>query len=137
MIIVDTNVIVAGLITHNPAAPTARLLDAVVSGQVRPLLSAALLDEYRAVLLRPKIRKLHGLGEAQIDELLARIVHHAMWREPAASGSSAPDKGDNHLWDMLYAEPAATLVTGDLRLLDTPPFEARVVRVQDYDPDPH
>ena len=137
MIIVDTNVIVAGLITHNPAAPTARLPDAMVSGQVRPLLSAALLDEYRAVLLRPKIRKLHGLGEAQIDELLARIVHHAMWREPAASGFSAPDKGDNHLWDMLYAEPAATLVTGDLRLLDTPPFEARVVRVQDYDPDPH
>ena len=137
MIIVDTNVVVSGLITNNPAAPTVRLLDAIVAGRVRPIMSPALLDEYRAVLLRPKIRKLHGLDVDQLDDLLASIVQHSMWREPTASGYDAPDIGDNHLWNLLHAEPAAFLVTGDLRLLDTPPFETRVIRVQEYDTDNH
>jgi len=137
MIIVDTNVIVSGLITNNPAAPTVRIVDAIVAGRIRPIMSPALLDEYRAVLLRPKIKTLHGLGAEQLDDLLGSIVQHSIWREPNASGQDAPDVGDNHLWDLLHAESTATLVTGDLRLLDTPPFETRVIRVQDYDADHH
>lgn len=137
MIILDTNVIVSGLITNNSAAPTVRLLDAIVAGRVRPIMSPALLDEYRAVLLRPKIQKLHGLDIDQLDALLASIVQHSMWREPTASRYDAPDIGDNHLWNLLHAEPTAILVTGDLQLLDTPPFETRVIRVQEYDPDRH
>jgi len=137
MIVVDTNVIVSGLITNNPAAPTVRLLDAIVAGRVRPMMSPALLDEYRAVLLSPKIKTLHGLGAEQIDDLLGSIVQHAIWREPNTSGYDAPDVGDNHLWDLLHAESAATLVTGDLQLLDTSPFETRVIRVQEYDSDHH
>ena len=137
MIIADTNVIVSGVITNNIAAPTVRLLDAIVAGRVRPIMSPALLDEYRAVLLRPKIKTLHGLSAGQVDDLLGNVVQHCLWREPAASGYDAPDIGDNHLWALLYAEPAAILVTGDLRLLNTPPFEARVIRVQEYDSDIH
>ncbi len=137
MIIADTNIIVSGVITNNFAAPTVRLLDAIVAGRVRPIVSPALLDEYRAVLLRPKVKTLHELGADQVDDLLANIVQHSIWREPAASGHDAPDTGDNHLWDLLYAEPAAVLVTGDLRLLNTPPFEARVIRAHEYDPGIH
>ena len=133
MIIIDTNVIVSGLLTRDPAAPTARLLNAVITGEIRPLLSPALVVEYRTVLVRPRIKTLHGLEETQIDALLADIIQHSMWREPANSGIEAPDTGDNHLWDLLYQEPTALLVTGDLRLLDTPPFDTRVIRVRDFE----
>ena len=42
-----------------------------------------------------------------------------MWREPAAT-ASAPDAGDNHLWELLASWPESRLVTGDRRPLDDP-----------------
>ena len=60
--IIDTNVLVAGLITAEPKSPTARVLDAMLNGSLFYLLSAELLREYRNVLLRPRIARLHGLN---------------------------------------------------------------------------
>lgn len=50
--IVDTNVVVAGLITRSSLSPVARALDGILSGSLVYLLPPALLDEYRAVLMR-------------------------------------------------------------------------------------
>jgi predicted nucleic acid-binding protein len=65
--VVDTNAVVAGLITGSNHNPVTSILDAMLSGALVFLLSPALLDEYRSVLSRPKLVKLHGLIEAQID----------------------------------------------------------------------
>lgn len=132
MIIVDTNILVTGLITSTASAKTVQIVDAMVRGQLRPLMSPALLDEYRAVLLRPRIADRHGLNANQIDELLSAIVQHAVWRTPQPAVNSAPDPGDNLLWALLEAEPTSTLVTGDTRLLNIPPFETRVMSVAAY-----
>ena len=70
----------------------ALVLDAILSGRLVFLLSPALLDEYRSVLSRPKLVKLHGLAEAQMDQLLFELMANAIWREPK-SGSPAPDRG--------------------------------------------
>ena len=48
-VIVDTNVIVAGLLTANAASPVARILDAMLAAAFPYVLSEALLDEYRGV----------------------------------------------------------------------------------------
>lgn len=133
MIIVATNVLVSGLITSTTSATTARLVNAMVSGHLRPRMSPARLDEYRAVLLRARIVQRHGLTIEQVAYLLSAIIQYVLWREPMPASNPAPDPGDNHLWALLEAEPAATLVTGDLRLLDAPPFEARVVSVTAYE----
>jgi len=128
----DTNVIVSGLLTANPDAPTARILDAVVDGSIRSFLSQQLLDEYRAVLLRPKIRELHGLPPNEIDRLLQEITLDAIFREPAADGPTAPDPGDQHLYNLLAATADAPLVTGDRRLLDAPPPHHETVSPRTY-----
>lgn len=53
----------------------------------RPFLrSPALLDAHRAVLLRPKPRRAHGLRASEINAVLAQIVANALWREPPAGG---------------------------------------------------
>src|SRR5699024_10135517 len=116
--IADTNVLISGLLTSNPQAPTARIVDAMINGQCRCLLSPDLLDEYRAVLQRPAIVEQHGLATDDIDELLTRIVQNAVWNEPSAPSPQAPDPGDNHLWALLDAAPKVQLITGDRRLLD-------------------
>lgn len=117
MFIVDTNVVVAGLITTQAGSPTAQLLDAMLVGRLIYLLSPDLLHEYRAVVLRPKLARTHGLAESEIDALLIDITANALWRDPPADAlHQSPDPQDGHLWALLACEPSAVLVTGD-RLL--------------------
>lgn len=113
--VIDTNVLVAGLLTREPAAPTARILDAMLSGRLFYLLSEPLLAEYRAVLLRPKIAAAHGLAAAEVDEILVRIAANGAVRE--ASASAKGPRGDTHLFALLAAEPNARLVSGDAQVL--------------------
>ncbi|MBS0506111.1 MAG: putative toxin-antitoxin system toxin component, PIN family [Proteobacteria bacterium] len=121
LFIVDTNVLAAGLMTREAASPTARILTAMLDGRIAFLLSPALLHEYRTVLLRPKLQRIHGLTSAQLDTVLTDIVANAMWREPLPDAlHAASDPGDGHLWALLAQEPAAILVTGDRLLLESP-----------------
>lgn len=124
--VIDTNVVVSGLITSAAGAPTARILDAMLEGRFLFLLSSELLAEYRRVLLRPALRRLHGLNEEDIDRILADLALSGGEREPQPSSEAAPDPQDQHLWDLLACEPEAILVTGDLRLIRQPPSFARV-----------
>jgi uncharacterized protein len=131
--IIDTNVLVAGLITKGGASPTARLLDAMLGGEILYILSPALLSEYGAVLLRPRISKLHGLSSDEVDVLLTEITGNAIWREPSeVSSSTSPDPGDTHLWDLLYSEPSAILITGDRLLLANPPDGHKLITPAEY-----
>ncbi len=120
--IVDTNVLVAGLISGQTDSPTTRIVDAMLDGRLIFLLSPELLQEYRLVLLRPKLLRLHGLNEEQIDQLLTEITANAIWREPQSELTEhAPDPGDEHLWNLLATEPSVALITGDQLLLEQPP----------------
>lgn len=114
-VVVDTNVVVAGLLTRDPAAPTARILDALLYGRLRFLISDELLAEYRRVLVRPRIAALHGLGESEIDEILVRIAANGAVRSPAPARRGP--RGDGHLLALLETEPTALLVSGDAAVL--------------------
>lgn len=119
--IVDTNVVVSALITSHANSSTATLLDAMLDGRLIYLLSPDLLGEYRAVLLRPRLGRAHGLTESEIDTLLTELTANCIWRDPPADAAhQAPDMQDAHLWALLACEPAAVLVTGDRLLLDNP-----------------
>jgi len=121
--VVDTNVLIAGILTSAPLGPTARIVDGMLARRFAFALSLALLTEYRAVLLRPKIRVRHGLDERSVDEILARLALEAIVVDPVAGATTAPpDSGDQFLWDLLAALEDPVLVTGDgtLRKGDLP-----------------
>ena len=128
--VVDTNVVVAGLLTRDLASPVARVLDGMLTGRFSYLLSPALLREYRQVLLRPAIASRHRLTAVEVDAVLTELVANARWREPA-SELQAPDPGDNHLWALL-AERGVVLVTGDRLLLESPPAPASVLSARSF-----
>ena len=88
--VIDTNVVVAGVLTGRADSPTAQILDGMCNGAFPFLLSTALLAEYREVFLRKKIRALHGLGQRDIDILLTAVAANAIVREPELR-SGAPD----------------------------------------------
>ena len=80
--IIDTNVVVSGLITADANSPTCQVVDGMLSARFPYLISPDLLHDYRTVLLRSKIQKLHGLQAADVDRILTEIVVNAIWREP-------------------------------------------------------
>ena len=118
-VVVDTNVVVAALLTGDASSPPAQILDGMLGGFFPYLLSPDLLAEYRAVLLRPAICSRHGLTMEEVDQLLEELAAGAIWREPA-SGIPAPDPGDDHLWALSGCHPGIYLVTGNRLLLDNP-----------------
>ena len=120
-VVVDTNVVVSGLLTRDDRAPTARILDGMLRGAFQFLLSTDLLAEYRAVLLRPAISARHGLNELEVDAVLTTVATNAAVREPAAGSPPGPDPGDEHLWALLATDSRAVLVTGERLLLRKPP----------------
>jgi putative PIN family toxin of toxin-antitoxin system len=129
--IIDTNVVVAGLLTGNADSPTARILDGMLKGAFPFLLSTALLAEYREVLLRRKIRALHGLADRDVDVLLTAIAANAIVRDPQVL-RGAPDAKDDHLWALLRDQADSVLVTGDLALTKRPPEGSTVLQPQEF-----
>jgi uncharacterized protein len=129
--VIDTNVVVSGLLTGTPGSPTARILASMLEGGFRFLLSIELLAEYHDVLGRPRIRRRHGLSARQIEVVLTDIAASGAVVEAARLGDRPPG-GDGHLWQILDAEPNAVLVTGDRRLFEGPGRGARVVSPRSF-----
>ena len=125
--IVDTNVVIAGLPLEGNPLPVAAILQCMLKRELRFLVSTALLGEYRDVLDRPPLRKLHGLGDEALHALLARIEEGAEIVDPAATSAAAPDPGDQMLWDLLAGRADAVLVTSDKLLLRDRSMRGRVV----------
>ena len=123
--IVDTNIVVSGMIGSS-SSPPARILRAMLGGDIPYLMSVELLDEYSSVLRRPNLARLHGRTNEEIDRLLVDLVANAMWRNPVVS-DDAPDAGDDHLWALLASHPQGLLVTGDRLLVESPPDGASVI----------
>ena len=125
-----TNVVVAGLLTAHADSPAARILDGMLAAAFAFVLSEALLAEYRAVLVRPWLCKLHGLLEVEIDVILLELARHAIVLAPQAP--VAPDPGDQFLWNLLATRADLVLVTGDKLLLQNELMQPRVILPQTF-----
>ena len=125
--VVDTNVLVAGLLTADTESPPAKILDAMLEGELRFLLCVELLAEYRTVMLRKRIQKHHGLEVSEVDALLEALATDAIVADITGRTEVAPDPADNFLWQLLAARPGAGLITGDFSLQKKPPSGTRVI----------
>jgi predicted nucleic acid-binding protein len=126
VVIVDTNVVVAGLLTANSASNVARVLDGMLTAAFPFAVSEALLAEYRTVLVRAKLRELHGLTIAEVETILTDLAQHAIVLAPVGA-PPAPDPGDQLLWDLLATRADLVLGTGDRLLVEDAGMQGRVV----------
>ena len=126
-VVIDTNVVVSGTLRGDEATPPKQIVQAMIGGHLRFLLSNELLREYRRVLLRPLIAQRHGLAEAQVDALLLDIVLGATMRELVTVSEGADrigtaagpvPAGDIHIAELLRTMSGSVLVTGDRRLAE-------------------
>jgi len=105
--VIDTNVVVSGLLTPN--GPPARILDAILDGRVKMVYDARVLAEYRDVLRRPRL-KLKPEAVATFLEAL----RGQMLVSPRTIVTGGPDVNDLIFVECAIAAPDKTIVTGNL-----------------------
>jgi putative PIN family toxin of toxin-antitoxin system len=130
--VIDTNVVVSGLIGGERRSPTVVILDAMLAGRFTYLFSLDLLTEYREVLLRPTISRRHGLTDAEVAILLTEIALNGTMHDPGPPTKALPDADDRHLWALLEDGSAAVLVTGDDALRRRAPDSTRVLSPRQF-----
>ena len=84
-VVLDTNILIAGLRSRNSASFA--VLRLVAMRLLRPLVSTALFLEYEAVLKRPEQYAAHRFSLSQIDQMMAEFAAlsepvdvHFVWR---------------------------------------------------------
>ena len=126
LVIVDTNVVVAGLLSARSESPVVRVLDGMLAAAFPFAISEPLLAEYRAVLRRPSLRKAHGLSLDEVDRILVELAQHGIVLTPRPA-PAAPEPGDQHLWELLAARESLVLITGDKLLQQDVAMGTRIV----------
>jgi uncharacterized protein len=107
--VIDTNVLVSGLLS--PTGNEALILLAIHQGLVHPCFSQAILEEYAAVLARPKF----AFPTDEIAAALAMFRRQGELFHPTASTVASADPGDTKFLQCAEAAQADYLVTGNKR----------------------
>lgn len=112
--VIDTNVIVSSLLTHNHDSATVRVMDAVYSRRVIPLVNDAILAEYAAVLHRKHLK----LNPTKCDFILSLMTDIGVHLDPVPSNMTMPDEADRKFLEIALAgrsESPVHLVTGNMK----------------------
>ena len=72
--VIDTNVLVSALITHNPEAATAKVVRLLLEGNFIPMYDEDIIAEYKDVLHRVKFAILPETA----DTLISHIIENGM-----------------------------------------------------------
>ena len=109
--VIDTNVIVAALLTKNRDSATLRVVNAVLDGTIIPLYHQEILAEYNEVLHRPKFH----LQESTIQFVLNAVAQYGVEVFPQPSGEILVDMDDLIFYEVALEkrDDDAYLVTGN------------------------
>jgi putative PIN family toxin of toxin-antitoxin system len=108
-VVLDTNVVLSAVWT--PGGLEAKLVEMSLAGELTACVSAAVTEEYRDVLFRPKFAKTHERARGLLEEMERTAL--TVWPEMAVS--AAADEDDNRFLECALAAQAEYLVTGNLR----------------------
>jgi putative PIN family toxin of toxin-antitoxin system len=125
--VIDTNVIVASLLTKHHDSATARVMDAVFSGKVVPLLNDEIIAEYRNVLHRKRL----GLNTEKCDFIISLIMDLGMTLDRISTNTSMADEKDRVFFEIALAGldmGNLKLVTGNIK--HYPPIDFVVTPAQ-------
>lgn len=110
MIVVDTNVVLAGLISSK--GYSFRLLEKMIDRKISYLMSLKLLSEYHQVLTRQENLRRIPLSLSEIEALLALIVQNGTYQEVYYRWRpNLPDENDNFILELAIAGGAESLIT--------------------------
>ena len=108
-IVVDTNILVSGLLS--PFGPPGRIVAGIAAGNYNVCYTTPILAEYEAVLRRAAF----GFNPHDVAALLDEIQAEGELFAPAPTAIALPDMNDVPFLEAAIAAHADYLITGNLR----------------------
>lgn len=115
--VIDTNVLVSALITHNPEAATAKVVRLLLEQSFIPMYDSDIIAEYQEVLHREKL-KIHP---EVADALISYIIEHGIEASRTTFAEIMPDEDDRVFYEVALSNEDSSLVTGNLKHYPTSP----------------
>ena len=115
--VIDTNVLVSALITHNPEAATAKVVKLLLEQGFIPLYNVDIITEYREVLHRKKFPILPDVA----DSLISYIIENGIEASRVLFAEPMPDEDDRVFYEISLSNEDSFLVTGNLKHYPTSP----------------
>lgn len=109
--VIDTNVIVSALLTHNPQTATAKVLDYMAKGDIVNVYNDDILMEYMDVLHRAKFH----FPESKIKSVLALITKFGIHVDRIPFDGDMLDEKDRPFYEVSLSMEDSFLVTGNIK----------------------
>lgn len=109
--VIDTNVWVSALLTHNVNSPTERVFQLVFNGEITALFNEEILAEYEEVLTRKKFK----FPKEDVQELLDYIKKKGIHENRTPFNEALPDEDDRVFLEISLSREDSSLVTGNLK----------------------
>ena len=107
--VIDTNVLVSALLTHNKQSSTIQVMEAMFANKIIPLYNEDIISEYEDVLHRAKF----SFSEAAISHYLETMKQAGIHSQRIASSEYFPDPKDVVFYEVALSKNNAYLVTGN------------------------
>ena len=111
--VIDTNVLVSALLSNNKEAATVQLVKRLIQGELTPVYSKKIIQEYWEVLQRRKF----AFTQEVIRRTIETIMKHGVSVDPTPTGEQLPDMKDLPFYEVVMEKRVddAYLVTGNLK----------------------
>ena len=126
-VVVDTNVLVSALWSRNGAP--AKIVSRILGGSLIPCYDYRILEEYRAVLCRPKFH----FSEGEVNSLLDWFINNGCSVTASECDSEFTDESDRKFYEVALC-CNAVLITGNTRHFPQHPAVMSVSRFPDQYP---
>ena len=125
--VIDTNVIVAALLTHNTESATVKVLEAIENGRIAPLYNNEILNEYVDVLSRARFHFSKDLVKRHVELFFERGVK----AERVSSSDFVADPDDIVFYEVALSKDDAYLVTGNKKHFPQKPIVVTPAEMMD------
>lgn len=106
--VIDTNVIVSGLMKRNECTPPAQILDIIELNILIPILNGDIFKEYQEVLTRTKLK----LDPIKVTNYLKTVIDNGIHMDPTHYDGDMPDEKDRVFYEVSLTGDSY-LVTGN------------------------
>jgi putative PIN family toxin of toxin-antitoxin system len=118
--VIDTNILISALLAKHENSPPVQILKKIFSGEIIPLYSKEILDEYHHVLRREKF----SFSETSINTMLGTIEQNGVLVKPTTTGEILPDIKDMPFYEVVQTKQneEVYLITGNIKHFPENPY---------------
>lgn len=109
--VIDTNVLVSAMLTHNLESATTKTIEAIVTGKIMPLYNPEIIEEYEDVLYRKKF----DLDNDDVSQMIRFIIQVGINIERTKSNEVFPDPSNAVFYEVALSKEGSFVVTGNLK----------------------